>query len=225
MSHLNGAFHVALCVSKTHRTLSEEGILSKGDFQRKLREFNNVRYGSNRSTDYLSTVYENAQAETELDARVHQPVSNRSISPLTPLSPGEAPLMEKIKQLNAVLYRKRASPSSGRKTRQPTVGNNNCGANRARWCADACAKLEELVADLDRKIGRIAGQMDSAERLKEIQKEWGQMARVVERIFLSMFVVGTAVFVYVVTATAMPPRFLPTNCTVVDVVHSDDSFA
>lgn len=62
---------------------------------------------------------------------------------------------------------------------------------------ETLAAMTEIVTSID---NRLQWQMD----YEAIQHEWGQLARVVERLLMIVFIIGTILFAALITVLAVP---------------------
>lgn len=62
----------------------------------------------------------------------------------------------------------------------------------------------KCLKEVERCTKNIRLQLEWNEWYTDVQREWGQLARVVERLLMILFVVGTALFAVLCTLLAVP---------------------
>lgn len=63
--------------------------------------------------------------------------------------------------------------------------------------AETISAITMIVSNID---NRLQSQLD----FEHIQQEWGQLARVVERLLMIVFILGTILFAALITVLAVP---------------------
>lgn len=68
--------------------------------------------------------------------------------------------------------------------------------------------LVESMGDVADTLEAIDGRLQWHHDYESIQQEWGQLARVVERLLMIAFIIGTIMFAALVTVLAVPMPFV-----------------